>query len=278
MSAMEMSQESVMSDGEADRLISGEPEPVLSPLIAPTAGDTKNAAALSRARDAKGKHGSGSKFEPNLRGLMPIQPTTQISAAMAAMGGKKTAAPPTKTAAAGHNFSTPQKKGSGLAEATTDIIASAMASPFALITGEALISGSLESWRCENMPHTQERWADGGDASAWSPECQPTGNGLDLDSLLCDETPSTVSVMQKGFFGPDEGAPTPTRTSLRTLDLKNVHFDLDGVEEVRPSPEAILEAKLDRLAFLARADVKCAAHAAGRPRPLQGPLRLAHFA
>ena len=139
-----------------------------------------------------------------------------------------------------------------------------MASPFALITGEALISGSLESWRCENMPHTQERWADGGDASAWSPECQPTGNGLDLDSLLCDETPSTVSVMQKGFFGPDEGAPTPTRTSLRTLDLKNVHFDLDGVEEVRPSPEAILETKLDRLAFLARADVKCAAHAAGR--------------
>ena len=71
---------------------------------------------------------------------MPIQPTTQISAAMAAMGGKKTAAPPTKTAAAGHNFSSPQKKGSGLAEATTDIIASAMASPFALITGEALIA------------------------------------------------------------------------------------------------------------------------------------------
>ena len=97
-----------MSDGEANRLIPGDDDEAAK--VAPTGVSSAGALALARARDAKEKNGSG--FEPNLQGLMPIQPTTQISAAMAAMGGKKTAAPPTKTAAAGHNFSSPQKKGS----------------------------------------------------------------------------------------------------------------------------------------------------------------------
>ena len=57
MSAMEMSQESAMSDGEADRLISA--EPVLSPMIAPTGVSSAGASALGRARDAKEKNGSG---------------------------------------------------------------------------------------------------------------------------------------------------------------------------------------------------------------------------
>ena len=118
MSAMEMSQESVMSDGEADRLISDLPGP--SPLIAPTGPSPAGAAGLARARDAKAKkNGSGSKFEPNLQGLMPIQPTTQISAAMAAMGGKKTAAP-TTTAGTTTLVATSKKNGSGLPAATTN--------------------------------------------------------------------------------------------------------------------------------------------------------------
>ena len=111
-----MSQESVMSDGEADRLL--QDEPVLLPLVAPTAA-TMNAAALGRARDAKAKVGSGSGCVPNLQGLMPIQPTTQISAAMAAMGGTKTVTVATGTAAAGRNVSASKKVGSGLPAATT---------------------------------------------------------------------------------------------------------------------------------------------------------------
>ena len=154
-----------------------------------------------------------------------------------------------------------------------------MSSPFALITGDVLVVERREDWRGESLPRPRDRWADGGEASASarSPECQPTGDrldlglGLDLDALLCDATPSTVSVMDEGFFGPGESAaatPTPARASLRTLDLKNVHFDLDAVGDVEPSAEAILKAKLDRLerkgAFLARQELSCAAQAEGR--------------
>ena len=57
---MEMSQDSAMSDGEADMLISDLPGP--SPLIAPTGLSPAGALALARARDAKGKYGSGSGY------------------------------------------------------------------------------------------------------------------------------------------------------------------------------------------------------------------------
>jgi len=105
-----------MSDGEADRLL--QDEPVLSRLIAPI-GATMNAAALGRARDAKAKVGSGSGCVPNLQGLMPIQPTTQISAAMAAMGGTKTVTVATGTAAAGRNVSASKKVESWLGIASS---------------------------------------------------------------------------------------------------------------------------------------------------------------
>ena len=130
---------------------------------------------------------------------------------------------------------------------------SVMSSPFALITGEVLVLERREDWRGASLPRPRERWADGGEgsAAARSPECQPTGDrldlglGLDLDSLLCDATPSTVGVMDEGFFGPGEGTttatPTPEGASLRTLDLKNVHFDLDAVgdavDELASNPD-----------------------------------------
>lgn len=113
-----------------------------------------------------------------------------------------------------------------------------------------------EDWRDADLPSPRERWADGGEGSAkaHSPESGPTGDrlglGLDLDALLC--TPSTVGVMDEGLVGPGDGSTTttatpPTHASLRTVDLKNVHFDLDAVGEDDPSDEAMLEAKLRRL-------------------------------
>ena len=151
-----------------------------------------------------------------------------------------------------------------------------MTSPFALITGEVLVMESREEWRGEILPRPRERWADGGEASASarSPECQPTGDrldlglGLDLDSLLCDATPSTVSVMDEGFF-PGAATPTSAPASLRTLDLKNVHFDLDcAVGDSELSAETMLKAKLERLErkgeFLARQKLSCPAQAEGR--------------
>lgn len=131
-----------------------------------------------------------------------------------------------------------------------------MSSPFALITGDVLHLERREDWRDACLPSPRERWADGGEGSAkaHSPESEPTGDrlglGLDLDALLC--TPSTVGVMDEGLVGPGDGSTTttatpPTHASLRTVDLKNVHFDLDAVGEDDPSDEAMLEAKLGRL-------------------------------
>lgn len=112
------------------------------------------------------------------------------------------------------------------------------------------------------MPRARELWADGGDTT-YVRLPQPTGDRLlDLDLLLCDATPSTTSVMDEVFFS-GEGSVTPAPASLRTLDLKNVHFDIDSVEGDKLSAEAMLKAKLDRLAFLARADVSCAVQAEG---------------
>lgn len=115
-----------------------------------------------------------------------------------------------------------------------------------------------EDWQGAGLPSPRERWADGGEGSAKarSPESQPTGDrlglGLDLDALLC--TPSTVGVMDEdlGLVGPGDGGTTtgatpPAHASLRTLDLKNVHFDLDAVGQEDPSAEAMLKAKLGRL-------------------------------
>ena len=50
----------LVTDGEADRLISGDDDEAAK--VAPAAGATKNALALARARDAKGKYGSGSGY------------------------------------------------------------------------------------------------------------------------------------------------------------------------------------------------------------------------
>ena len=60
MDTSTVSQESVMSDGEANRLISDDDDDVAK--VAPTGSDTKNVAALGRARDAKEKNGSGSGY------------------------------------------------------------------------------------------------------------------------------------------------------------------------------------------------------------------------